>query len=144
MAGIDALRLLGEADALVKHQGFKWSRGRPSKGAQDKNLVQYLARKYGVSSRWIGKKLKEAKAMRKTSSAGRSVSYQSGLAAAFGGVRTLPPLENKGTGAPPTVPPSTDPAAVLKQSLVAFLKRPGRCSRETIELGMALLDELRG
>lgn len=137
----DALHLLGESDALVRDHGFHASRGRPSAKNRDRCVLPYLAQKYGVTTRWIAKKLREGRRLRKSNPLVKSVSYQSGLAAAFAGVRSLPP-----TPAPAKVITTTNGLSsreALREALVGFLKNPGPSHRLTLDLSKALLDELR-
>jgi hypothetical protein len=137
------LFLFGEAEMLIKNHGFHSGRGRPRSDNNQRCVIPYLSKKYGVSTRWIAKLLKKAKSQKKPTELVKSVSYQSGLAAAFAGTKSIAPMKMPVKEEQAQVDIIISPKDALKKALSAFLKNAKGSNRTAIELSMALFDELR-
>lgn len=142
--------LLVEAETLVHFHGFAWQRGRPTAALKGKNVIPELARRHHLTTRSITRALQVAKRNRRAQQRTIPVSYAQGLAAAYAGQQRVDPRPRVTTAAPanpsplpsPAAPPTTV-AAALGKALVAFLCRPDGAARNTIELAMALLEDIK-
>ena len=149
-APLDPNALLAEAEGLVRFHGFAWQRGRPSAATKGKNVIPELARRHQVTTRSITRALQIAKRKRRAEQRTIPISYAQGLAAAFAGQQRVDPRPRVAVPAPthpssppaPAAPPTTA-AGALAKALVAFLCRPDGAARRTIEMAMALLEDIK-
>jgi hypothetical protein len=150
--------LLVEAETLVHFHGFAWQRGRPTAALKGKNVIPELARRHHLTTRSITRALQVAKRNRRAQQRTIPVSYAQGLAAAYAGQQRVDPRPRAAAAAAapayPTPLPSpaalastgalpTTAAQALATALVAFLCRPDGAARPTIEMAMALLEDIR-
>ena len=142
--------LLAEAEGLVRFHGFAWQRGRPTAAMKGKNVIPELACRHQVTTRSITRALQAAKRKRRAEQRTIPISYGQGLAAAFAGQQRIEPRPASAAAAPPSPSPSspatatpTSAADALAKALVAFLCRPDGAARRTIDMAMALLEDLK-